>query len=83
MAKTQTNLWLVPDALEAAKAAARTRGLPLNEYVERLITEDTWGVRRRAMAAAQRVIDGFGPCLDGLEQELHQRAPRLSGSAAA
>lgn len=83
MAKTQTNLRLAPEALEAAKEAAKTRGIPLNEYVERLITEDVSGARGRGMAAAQRIIDDFGPCLDGLEQELDQRAQHSSGSAAA
>ncbi|WP_405717352.1 hypothetical protein OG607_00680 [Streptomyces sp. NBC_01537] len=83
MAKTQTNLRLAPEALEAAREAARTRGVALNEYVERLITEDTTGVRGRGMAAAQRIIDDFGTYLDGLEQELDQAAPHAGGSAAA
>ncbi|TJZ99600.1 toxin-antitoxin system HicB family antitoxin [Actinacidiphila oryziradicis] len=83
MANPQTNLRLAPETLEAAKEAAKTRGIPLNEYVERLITEDVSGVRGRGMAAAQRIIEDFGSFLDGLEQELDQRAPRSSGSAAA
>jgi hypothetical protein len=83
MAKTQTNLRLAPEALEAAREAAKTRGIPLNEYVERLITEDTSGARGRGMAAAQRIIDDFGSFLGDLEQELDHGAPHTSGSAAA
>ncbi|MGW1029961.1 hypothetical protein ACWD4J_40960 [Streptomyces sp. NPDC002577] len=83
MAKTQTNLRLAPEALEAAKDAAKKRGLNLNAYVELLITEDTTGTRGRGMAAAQRIIDDFGSFLDEVEQELDHRTERPGGSAAA
>ncbi|MDX6347838.1 MAG: hypothetical protein QOF84_2628 [Streptomyces sp.] len=83
MAKTQTNLRLAEEALNAAREAARTRGLNLNEYVERLIVEDTTGARGRGMAAAQEIIDDYGPFLDDLEQELDQRTPRPAGGSAA
>lgn len=83
MAKAQTNLRLAPEALQAAKEAARTRGIPLNEYVERLITEDTSGARGRGMDAAQRIIDDFGTFLDEVEHELDQRGTPSGGSAAA
>jgi len=67
--KKQTNLRLAPDAVEAAKQAAKARGLNLNEYIEQLVTEDTTGARGRGMAAAQRLIDTFGDFLQALEDD--------------
>lgn len=83
MVKKQTNLRLAENALEAAREAARRRGINLNDYVEQLITEDTTGARGRGMAAAQRIIDDFGGFLADLESELEQQQAGGSGSAAA
>lgn len=61
--------------LEACKAAARSRHLDYNRYVERLIVEGTTGARAAGMAAAQRLIDEHGAFLDGLEQQLDAPTP--------
>lgn len=66
----QTQIRLDEDVLEAGKAAARSRRLDFNKYVERLIIEDTTGARAAGMAAAQRLIDEQGTFLDDLEQQL-------------
>ncbi|MDT0541167.1 MULTISPECIES: hypothetical protein [Streptomyces] len=55
--RKQTQLRLAPDVLAAGKDAAAARGLDFNRYVERLITEDTTGVRAAGMAAAQRLLE--------------------------
>ena len=81
--KKQTQVRLEPDVLEAGKAAAAARRLDFNRYVERLIIEDTTGVRAAGMAAAQRLIDEHGSFLEDLEQQLDQPyAQRRPGAAA-
>ncbi|MGW1675483.1 hypothetical protein [Streptomyces sp. NPDC002324] len=67
--KKQTQVRLDENVLEAGKAAARSRSLDFNRYVERLIIEDTTGARAAGMAAAQRLIDEQGAFLDDLEQQ--------------
>ncbi|WP_406470221.1 hypothetical protein [Streptomyces sp. NBC_01615] len=80
--KKQTQVRLEPDVLEAGKAAAAARRLDFNRYVERLIIEDTTGVRAAGMAAAQRLIDEHGTFLDDLEQQLDQPYIQQPGTAA-
>ncbi|WP_327434607.1 hypothetical protein [Streptomyces sp. NBC_01236] len=80
--KKQTQVRLEPDVLEAGKAAAAARRLDFNRYVERLIIEDTTGVRAAGMAAAQRLIDEHGTFLDDLEQQLDQPYIQQPGAAA-
>ncbi|WP_242438934.1 hypothetical protein [Streptomyces sp. CB00455] len=78
--KKQTQLRLEPDVLEAGKGAAAARGLDFNQYVQRLITEDTTGARAAGMAAAQRLLDTHGAFLQDLEEQLDaQRTPTASG----
>lgn len=71
--KKQTQLRLEPDVLAAGKDAAAARGLDFNQYVQRLITEDTTGARAAGMAAAQRLLDAHGDFLLDLEDELDAR----------
>ncbi|MGH4036021.1 hypothetical protein ACQB60_44800 [Actinomycetota bacterium Odt1-20B] len=80
--KKQTQLRLTPDVLAAGKDAAAARGLDFNHYVERLIVEDTTGVRAAGMTAAQRLIDEHGAFLDDLEQQLDAPHARRPGAAA-
>ncbi|MFD5742577.1 hypothetical protein ACFXJM_37615 [Streptomyces massasporeus] len=80
--KKQTQVRLDQEVLEAGKAAARSRHLDFNRYVERLIIEDTTGARAAGMAAAQRLIDEHGAFLDGLEQELDAPYSQQPGAAA-
>ncbi|MEU9141318.1 hypothetical protein AB0D33_36175 [Streptomyces sp. NPDC048404] len=80
-AKKQTQVRLDEDILEAGRAAARTRQLDFNKYVERLIIEDTTGARAAGMTAAQRLIDEHGTFLDDLEQQLD--APYADPQAGA
>ncbi|WP_369265058.1 hypothetical protein [Streptomyces sp. R35] len=80
--KKQTQVRLEPEVLEAGKAAAAARRLDFNRYVERLIIEDTTGVRAAGMAAAQRLIDEHGTFLDDLEQQLDQPYIQQPGTAA-
>ncbi|MDQ0904276.1 hypothetical protein QFZ22_000261 [Streptomyces canus] len=80
--KKQTQVRLDEDVLEAGKAAARSRSLDFNRYVERLIIEDTTGARAAGMVAAQRLIDEHGSFLDGLEQELESPYDQQPGAAA-
>ncbi|MFF4448824.1 hypothetical protein [Streptomyces sp. NPDC001502] len=85
-AKKQTQLRLEPDILAAGKDAAAARGLDFNQYVQRLITEDTTGARAAGMAAAQRLLDTHGDFLQNLEDELddqHRPTVRNSRGAAA
>ncbi|MFI5764011.1 hypothetical protein ACIA8F_24115 [Streptomyces sp. NPDC051563] len=78
--KKQTQLRLEPEVLEAGKGAAAARGLDFNQYVQRLITEDTTGSRAAGMAAAQRLLDTHGAFLQDLEDQLDaQHAPPTSG----
>lgn len=82
--KKQTQLRLEPDVLAAGKDAAAARGLDFNQYVQRLIAEDTTGARAAGMAAAQRLIDAHGDFLDDLEAGLDaQRAPARAPRGAA
>lgn len=67
--KKQTQVRLESGVLAAGKEAAAARGLDFNRYIERLIAEDTTGVRAAGMAAAQRLIDQHGAFLDDLEQQ--------------
>ena len=81
--KKQTQVRLEENVLEAGRAAARARRLDFNKYVERLIVEDTTGVRAAGMAAAQRLIDEHGGFLDDLEEQLDAPyADPQSGAAA-
>lgn len=83
--KKQTQLRLEPDLLAAGKEAAAARGLDFNQYVQRLIAEDTTGVRAAAMAAAQKVIDMHGDFLRDLEDDLdgrHTLPSHQQGAAA-
>ncbi|MFJ2825945.1 hypothetical protein ACIO7M_33300 [Streptomyces toxytricini] len=85
-AKKQTQLRLEPHVLAAGKDAAAARGLDFNQYVQRLITEDTTGARAAGMAAAQRLLDAHGTFLQDLEAQLdaqHAPAPRTGRGAAA
>ena len=79
----QTQVRLDEGVLEAGKAAARSRRLDFNKYVERLIIEDTTGARAAGMAAAQRLIDEQGTFLDGLEQQLDAPYDQRQPGAAA
>jgi hypothetical protein len=79
----QTQVRLDEDVLEAGKAAARSRRLDFNKYVERLIIEDTTGARAAGMAAAQRLIDEQGTFLDDLEQQLDAPYSQQQPGAAA
>ncbi|MEW2397948.1 hypothetical protein [Streptomyces sp. NPDC046862] len=81
--KKQTQVRLDEDVLEAGKAAARSRSLDFNRYVERLIIEDTTGARAAGMAAAQRLIDEHGGFLDDLEQQLDAPYAEPQRGAAA
>ncbi|MDN3028425.1 hypothetical protein [Streptomyces sp. S.PB5] len=81
--KKQTQVRLDEDVLEAGKAAARSRSLDFNRYVERLIIEDTTGARAAGMAAAQRLIDEHGGFLDDLEQQLDAPYANPQPGAAA
>ncbi|MFB8776333.1 hypothetical protein [Streptomyces broussonetiae] len=80
--KKQTQVRLDEDVLEAGKAAARSRSLDFNKYVERLIIEDTTGARAAGMAAAQRLIDEHATFLDDLEQQLDTPYDQQPGAAA-
>ncbi|MFG2733020.1 hypothetical protein [Streptomyces canus] len=80
--KKQTQVRLDEDVLEAGKAAARSRSLDFNRYVERLIIEDTTGARAAGMAAAQRLIDEHGSFLDELEHKLDSPYDQQPGAAA-
>lgn len=83
-AKKQTQLRLEPDVLAAGKDAAAARGLDFNQYVQRLITEDTTGARAAGMAAAQRLLDAHADFLLDLEDELDaQHAPSVRNSRGA
>ncbi|MEV0222329.1 hypothetical protein [Streptomyces sp. NPDC050704] len=79
----QTQVRLDEGVLEAGKAAARSRRLDFNKYVERLIIEDTTGARAAGMAAAQRLIDEHGTFLDDLEQQLDAPYNQQQPGAAA
>ncbi|MEU2625182.1 hypothetical protein ABZ642_45025 [Streptomyces sp. NPDC007157] len=79
----QTQVRLAEGVLEAGKAAARSRGLDFNKYVERLIMEDTTGARAAGMAASQRLIDEQGAFLDDLEQQLDAPYTQQQPGAAA
>ncbi|MGP4051438.1 hypothetical protein [Streptomyces sp. 2A115] len=79
----QTQIRLDEGVLEAGKAAARSRRLDFNKYVERLIIEDTTGARAAGMAAAQRLIDEQGTFLDDLEQQLEAPYTQQQPGAAA
>ncbi|MFE9007492.1 hypothetical protein ACFYOY_36135 [Streptomyces sp. NPDC007875] len=68
--RKQTQIRLAPHVLAVGKDAAAARGLDFNKYVERLIAEDTTGVRAAGMAAAQRLIDDHGDFLADLEAGL-------------
>ncbi|MEU8869473.1 hypothetical protein [Streptomyces umbrinus] len=81
--KKQTQVRLEEDVLEAGKAAAASRRLDFNKYVERLIIEDTTGARAAGMAAAQRLIDDHGMFLDDLEQQLDAPYAEPQPGAAA
>ncbi|UUU36758.1 hypothetical protein JIX56_47040 [Streptomyces sp. CA-210063] len=81
--RKQTQVRLDEDVLEAGKAAARSRSLDFNKYVERLIIEDTTGARAAGMAAAQRLIDEHGTFLDDLEQQLDAPYAQQQPGAAA
>ncbi|MFK4070536.1 hypothetical protein [Streptomyces sp. NPDC029674] len=78
----QTQVRLDESVLEAGKAAARSRRLDFNKYVERLIIEDTTGARAAGMAAAQRLIDEQGTFLDNLEQQLDAPSTQRQPDAA-
>ncbi|MEU0197270.1 MULTISPECIES: hypothetical protein [unclassified Streptomyces] len=80
--KKQTQVRLDEDVLKAGQAAARSRSLNFNTYVERLIIEDTTGARAAGMAAAQRLIDEHGSFLDDLEQQLDAPYEQQPGAAA-
>ncbi|MEU6709655.1 hypothetical protein [Streptomyces wuyuanensis] len=83
MGKKQTQVRLEPEVLEAGKGAAASRGMDFNVYIERLIIEDTTGVRAAGMAAAQRFITEHGDFLDDLERQLDQPYSQPQPGAAA
>ncbi|MFW6723906.1 hypothetical protein ACHZ98_27880 [Streptomyces sp. MAR4 CNY-716] len=69
--------------MEAAKQAAKARGLNPNDCISQLITEDTTGTRCRGMAAAQRLIGTFGDFLQDLEDNPGQHGDDVSTGTAA
>ncbi|MFF9094254.1 hypothetical protein ACF1AX_14165 [Streptomyces sp. NPDC014802] len=81
--RKQTQLRVDPEVLAAGKEAAAARGLDFNRYVERLIVEDTTGVRAAGMAAAQRLIEEHGAFLDDLERQLDAPYAQPQPGAAA
>lgn len=69
MAKTQINIWMDDETAEMARQAAATRRIPVNEYVEQLIRDDSKQVRAVFVAAAQEVLDEYGDLIDEIEWE--------------
>lgn len=57
MAKTQLNARVDEDVAEAARQAAQTNRVTLNEYIESLIKADTGLVRARFVEAARAAME--------------------------
>lgn len=81
--RKQTQVRLEPEVLDRGKDAAAARGMDFNRYVERLIDEDTTGVRAAGMAAAQSFLDAHGDFLDALEADLDAQHTPAAGPRSA
>jgi hypothetical protein len=64
MAKTQLNVRLNPTTAEAARNAANSSHLSLNEYIEGLVLENTRAVRETFMRGALDFIAEFGDVIE-------------------
>ncbi|MYS79126.1 hypothetical protein [Embleya scabrispora] len=71
MAKTQLNVRLDEDAADAARQAAETRHMTLQQYIEHLVRSDTDPLRAAFVASARDVITEYGDLI-----EERARAPR-------
>ncbi|WP_331766023.1 hypothetical protein [Embleya sp. NBC_00896] len=71
MAKTQLNVRLDEDAVNAARQAAETRHMTLQQYIEHLVRSDTDPLRAAFVASAHDVITEYGDLI-----EERARAPR-------
>jgi hypothetical protein len=58
--KTQFNVRMSQDAVAAAKLAAASERISLNEYIERLVAADTDLKRAASLAYAGKLIEEWG-----------------------
>ncbi|WP_406293040.1 hypothetical protein OG948_01270 [Embleya sp. NBC_00888] len=71
MAKTQLNVRLDEDIANAARQAAETRHMTLQQYIEHLVRSDTDPLRAAFVGSAREVIEEYGDLI-----EERARAPR-------
>lgn len=62
--KTQFNVRMSPEAVEAAKLAAAAERISLNEYIERLVTADTDTRRAASRQYARKFIAEWGDFIE-------------------
>lgn len=61
---TQLNVRIASDAAEAARQAASTRHMSVQQYIESLVRSDTDPIRARFLTAAQDTITEFGDLIE-------------------
>jgi hypothetical protein len=71
VAKTQLNVRLDESTADAARQAAETRHMSLQEYIEHLVRSDTDPAREAFLSSARAAVEEFG---DLIEERV--RAPR-------
>lgn len=77
MAKTQLGARVDDEIVELAKARAKEMGMPIGDYLARLVMDDVSGLRARGLLAARRFLDEHQAVFDQAES-----GPGPAGSGA-
>lgn len=64
MAKTQLNVRIDEDAAAAARMAAASRGVPVQDYIEHLVRQDTDPLRAVFLEGARSIVEEYGDFIE-------------------
>lgn len=79
--KKQLGARVDPEVAKLAQKRAADLQLSVGDYLSQLVLDDAHGIRERAMAAASRFIEEFGPLFDAAEDRPSHR-PTSPGEGA-
>ncbi|MFD8573388.1 hypothetical protein [Streptomyces sp. NPDC059639] len=75
MAKTQLGARVDDEIVELAKARAKEMGVPIGDYLARLVMDDVSGLRARGLTAARRFLDEHQAVFDEVEDAARRTGP--------
>ncbi|WP_353947334.1 hypothetical protein ABII15_38465 (plasmid) [Streptomyces sp. HUAS MG91] len=75
MAKTQLGARVDDEIVELARARAKEMGLPIGDYLARLVLDDVSGLRARGLAAARGFLDEHQALFDEAENAAGRGGP--------